>query len=267
MSKNKNNGKHFLKNYLGPSFLGIIFFLLYIPLFVLVIYSFNDTKFSPEWNGFSWQAYLTLWQKKELLLAAQRSLTVAFLSATASTLVGSLMAFSFYRFAYKLKKATQNFFILILLAPDIILGICFLLLFGLIHLKLGFTSLLIAHCSFCLPYTVITITARLSGLNKHIIEAAIDLGASESMAYRKIFFPLMMPAIISGWLLAFTLSLDDVVISFFTSGPDYEILPIKIHSLVRLGLRPEVNALSVPLLFFSFIVAFFVKKFSQKESL
>jgi len=141
-------------------------------------------------------------------------------------------------------RAASWFFLPALgMSPDIVMGISLLILFVALQLPLGFWTLLLAHITFCVPFVVVTVLSRVSGFDKHLIEAARDLGASEFQTFRQVMLPLLVPAVAAGWLLSFTLSLDDVIISFFVTGATYEILPLKIYSMVRLGVKPEINAL------------------------
>jgi spermidine/putrescine transport system permease protein len=130
-----------------------------------------------------------------------------------------------------------------MMTPDIVLGIALLILFASLSLPLGFWTLLLAHVTFCIPFVVVTVLSRISGFDRHLIEAARDLGATEFLTFRRIVLPLLAPAVAAGWLLSFTLSMDDVMVSFFVTGPTFEILPLKIYSMVRLGVTPEINAL------------------------
>jgi spermidine/putrescine transport system permease protein len=141
-----------------------------------------------------------------------------------------------------------------MMSPEIIMGIALLVLFVLIKLPLGFWTLLITHVTFSLPFVVITLFTRLVGFNKHIVEASKDLGANEFATFRYIILPMLMPAVLAGWLLSFTISMDDVIGSFFVAGPSFEVLPLRVYSMVRLGVRPEVNALSTIMFVFSLVL-------------
>lgn len=155
---------------------------------------------------------------------------------------------SLQRYDFRGKSVLQGLLFVLMMSPEIVLAISLLALFLIIGFQLGFITLLIAHITFCLPFVVITVTAQLKSLDNRILEAARDLGASEFTVIRTILIPIMMPAILAGWVLAFTLSLDDVVVSTFVTGPDFEILPLQIYSMVRVGVKPEVNAVGTILL-------------------
>ena len=179
-----------------------------------------------------------------LIDATLNSLFVAFLAATAATLLGTLTALALHRYRFTGRKFLQSSLFVLMVSPDIVMGVSLLILFLGLGLKPGFCTLLLAHIAICLPFVTATVYARLLGFDEHLVEAAQDLGASEAQAFRYIIFPLLIPGIVAGWLLSFTLSMDDVIVSFFTTGPGFEILPLQIYSMVRLGVKPDVNALS-----------------------
>jgi spermidine/putrescine transport system permease protein len=220
-----------------------IYLFLYFPIAVLIVYSFNDSKYSLTWKGFTWGWYESLLANTELLRVAVNSVTIAFLSATFVTLIGTLAAVALYRYQFIGKQLLNSLIFILIMSPDIVMGISLLILFVSLQMQLGFFTLLLAHITFCLPFVVVTVLSRVSGSDTHLIEAARDLGASEFQTFRKVILPLLMPAVIAGWLLSFTLSMDDVIISFFVTGPTFEILPLRIYSMVRLGVKPEINAL------------------------
>jgi spermidine/putrescine transport system permease protein len=220
-----------------------IYLFFYIPIGILIVYSFNDSKYSLVWQGFTLDWYRALIQDTEIQIVALNSIVIGLLSATGATLLGTLAANSLYRYQFHGKKFLHGFIFVLIVSPDIVMGISLLILFSTLKISLGFWSLLLAHITFCLPFVVVTVYSRLTSVDKNIFEAAKDLGASEGVIFRQILIPLIWPAILAGWLLSFTLSLDDVMISFFVTGPEFEILPLKIFSMVRLGVKPEINAL------------------------
>ena len=152
------------------------------------------------------------------------------------------------------RKLLQGLLGVTLMSPDIVMAVSLLVLFIVLHIKLGFWSLLLSHTTFCLPFVTVTVLSRLQGFDRHLIEAAQDLGAAEWQAMARVVLPLAAPAIVAGWMLGFTLSLDDVVVSFFVTGPDFEVLPLKIYSMVRMGVKPEVNALAALLFALSLVL-------------
>jgi spermidine/putrescine transport system permease protein len=225
-------------------YLALVYAFLYIPIAVLVVYSFNDSKYSTNWQGFTLKWYLQLLTDAPLRDAFANSLIIAFASSLSATVLGTLAAFAFYRYRFVGRKVLYSFIYVVMMSPDIVMGISLLMFFVTIGLATGAFTLLLAHITFCLPFVVVTVYSRISGFDRAIMDVAKDLGASEMQVFRHIVLPLLMPAVISGWLLSFTLSLDDVVVSFFTTGPSFDILPLRIYSMVRLGIKPEINALS-----------------------
>lgn len=232
---------------------GVLLFL-YLPLAVLFAFSFNDSKYSMAWKGFTLKWYEALAANPQLVDAALHSLVLAVTAATIATLIGTLGAIALYRYRFRGRATLSGLLYVLLLTPDIVLAISLLCLFVVLGVSLGFGSLVIAHVTFCLPFTVVTVYARLSGFDPRLVEAARDLGAGEFTAMRRVVLPLALPAIVAGWLLSFTLSLDDVVVSYFVSGPEYEVLPLRIYSMVRLGFKPEVNALATLLFVLSLVI-------------
>lgn len=243
-----------MRRWLPGTYLLLVYALLYLPILVLVVYSFNDSRTAYRWGGWSLRWYEALFSNHAMVQAMWNSLWLALAAATVSTLIGALTALALQRYRFRGKKALRGMLFVVMMSPEIVLAISLLALFLLVGLQLGFISLLLAHVTFCLPFVVITVAARLNGLDQRLLEAARDLGAGEFTTVRTILVPVMMPALLAGWLLGFTLSLDDVVVSTFVSGPSYEILPLRIYSMVRVGLKPEVNALGSLLLVFSLIM-------------
>ena len=235
-------------------FVGAVFAYLYLPIAILVVNSFNDSKYGYDWKGFTLKWYSQLLANDALMQAFVNSLGVACLAALGATLVGTLMALALYRYRFPLKRTASGLLFIVMMSPDIVLAITFLIIFMALGMELGFWSLLIAHTTFCLPFVVITVYAQLKGFDKHLLEAAQDLGASEGQIFRRIILPLVFPAIVAGWLLSFTLSLDDVIISSFVTGPSFEILPIRVFSMVKVGVSPEVNVLATLLLAISLLL-------------
>lgn len=233
-----------MKKWLKIAYITAVFMLLYLPTLVLVIYSFNDSKISTNWQGFTIRWYFEFFQDSLLLDAMLNSLIVAIISGTVATVIGTLGAVAFYRYRFIGRKALYSLIYIVMMSPDIVMGISLLLFFMIIGMPIGFLTLVLSHITFCLPFVVVTVYARISGFDRNIIEAAKDLGADEFQTFRHIILPMLMPAIISGWLLSFTLSIDDCIVSFFVTGPSFEVLPLKIYSMVRLGVKPEINALS-----------------------
>ena len=225
-------------------FMFVVYAYLYIPIIILVTNSFNEDRYGLSWKGFGWNWYERLFNNDTLIQAAFHSVTIAFFAATLATIVGGLTAIALYRYRFRGKQAVSGMLFIVMMSPDIVMAVSLLALFMVVGISLGFWSLLLAHVTFCLPYVTVTIFSRLNGFDARMLEAAKDLGASEVTILRKIILPLALPAVVSGWLLSFTISLDDVVVSSFVSGVSYEILPLRIFSLVKTGVTPEVNALA-----------------------
>lgn len=235
-------------------FMSLIYAYLYIPIIILIVNSFNKSRVGITWNGFTTQWYEQLMRNDTLIQAAQHSITIAVFSATATTLIGFLTAVALFRYEFRTKKFVGGMLFIVMMSPDIVMAISLLALFTFFGASLGFWSLLFSHITFCLPFVVITVYSRLKGFDVKMLEAARDLGASEFTVLRKIIFPIAMPAVAAGWLLSFTLSMDDVVVSSFVTGPTYEILPLKIYSMVKVGVSPEVNALATIMLAFTLVL-------------
>lgn len=227
------------------AYIGLVYVFLYLPLAVMAAYSFNASKYSLSWKGFTLKWYGKLFANSTLMDAALRSMTIAVVSASVACIIGTLAAFMLHQYRFKGRKTTFSGLFVMMMTPDIVIGISLLVLFLGAGLTLGFWTLLLGHVTLCVPFVAATVYSRFKGFDRSIVEAARDLGASESQIFRRIVVPMAMPGLMAGWLLSFTLSLDDVIISFFTTGPTYEVLPLRIYSMVRLGIKPDVNALSV----------------------
>lgn len=226
----------------------LVYMFLYAPIFVVIIFSFNNASRSLVWKGFTLAWYAELFRDSNILIAAGNSLIVAALASSAATIVGTVTAVSLFRYRFFGKQVIHGLLFIMIITPEIVMGISLLLLYSAVRLPLGFWSLLFGHITLCLPFVAITVLSRVTTLDKSIIEAARDLGASDSIIFNKILIPLLLPSIAAAWLLSFTLSLDDVIISYFTTGPGFNILPLKIFSMVRLGVNTEINALCTLLL-------------------
>jgi len=239
---------------LRGSFMAIIYAWFYIPIVILIVNSFNASRFGINWQGFTTRWYSLLLNNDSLIQAAQHSLIMGVLSASCATMIGALTAVALFRYRFRGKPFVSGMLFVVMMSPDIVMAISLLVLFMLLGMSLGFWSLLFSHITFCLPFVVITVYSRLKGFDVRMLEAAKDLGASETTILRKIILPLAMPAVAAGWLLSFTLSMDDVVVSSFVTGPTFEILPLKIYSMVKVGVSPEVNALATILMLLSLLL-------------
>lgn len=221
------------------------FAFLYLPMIILVIYSFNASKLVTVWGGFSTRWYGELMQNEAFLQAAWVTLKVAVISSTFATVLGTMAAYVLVRAGrFAGRTLFSGMIYAPLVMPEVITGLSLLLLFIGIGLDRGVLTIVLAHTTFSMCYVSVVVSSRLVSFDRSLEEAALDLGCSPFSAFRLVTLPIIAPAVISGWLLAFTLSLDDLVIASFTSGPSATTLPIKIFSAVRLGVSPEINALS-----------------------
>lgn len=229
------------------SYLFLIYALLYIPLLVLITYSFLDHHhFSLVW-------YQTLFSDNELWDVVENSLILAVTAASIATAFGTVIAIALVRYRFPGRKILNSTLMSYIILPDLLLGIALLILLHLAHFPFGFFTLLIGHIILCLPFVVVMINSRLYDLKNNLFEAAMDLGASEFIIYKRIIIPLLATAIIGAWIICFTLSMDDMIISFFLSGPSFQVLPLYIYSLVRLGVTPEINAIC-SIIFFATLI-------------
>ena len=227
---------------------------LYAPLLVLMIFSFNDSKRNVVWRGFTTKYYEKALTNDTLVEALVNSLTIAALATVFSLVIGAMTAIMLWRFRFRLKGVVDGTISLPIIVPEICLGVAMLIFFAWVDWPtdlvwpLNLSAITIAHITFCFPFVTMVVRARLASFNKEEEEAAKDLGASEWQAFRDVLLPHMRPALVAGALLAFTLSLDDFVITFFTAGPDTITFPVKVYSMVRFSVTPEVNAASTLLI-------------------
>ena len=228
---------------LSGLYLGILFFLMYLPIGVVVVFSFNEARLPVRFTGFSLKWYQELFQDRDLIQALKNSLILAVSSCGVSAVIGTLGAVGLSRIHWKTKGVMEYISILPLMIPEIILGMVLMAFFYMLNLPFGMLTLLIGHTVFCVPYILMEVKARLVGMDPSLEEAARDLGAGSFRAFWDITLPLIMPAVISGSLLAFAMSMDDVVISIFVTGPRVSTLPIKVYTQMKTGVTPEINAL------------------------
>ncbi|QJC35472.1 spermidine/putrescine ABC transporter permease PotC [Enterobacteriaceae endosymbiont of Donacia proxima] len=240
-------------------FINVIYLWFYIPIILLIINSFNSSRFGIIWGGFSTKWYFLIIQNSSLLEVTYNSLCIGIITATFTTLIGLLTSLSLHYYDVHIKSLINTLLFIVIISPDIVMGISLLLLFLLLNFPLGFWSLLFAHITFCLPYVVINIYSRLQNFDTRIIEAAKDLGANEIIILTKIILPIIFPVIISSWLISFVLSMDDITISTFVTGPEYEILPLRIYSMIKIGITPEINVLATILIIVSLFLVIISK--------
>ncbi|HWK66366.1 MAG TPA: ABC transporter permease subunit [Rhizobiaceae bacterium] len=219
------------------------FSFLYLPIVLLVIFSFNESKLVTVWGGFSTKWYVSLMSNRGILDAAWVTIRVGLIAATVATVLGTLAAIALTRYArFRGRLLFSGMVFAPLVMPEVITGLSLLLFFVAVGLDRGFVTLTLAHITFTMCFVTVVVQSRLVTFDRALEEAAMDLGATPVKAFFQVTLPIILPAVISGWMLAFTLSLDDLVISNFTSGPGATTLPMKIYSQVRLGVTPEINA-------------------------
>ena len=224
-------------------YLALVMLITYLPIAIVIVFSFNESKLPVAWKGFSWRWYEALLRDAALMEALRNSLILGVASSLFAAVIGTLGAIGMARVHYKTKGMMEYLSTIPIMLPEIILGMVFMAFFSLLRLPFGWPTLIIAHTSFCIPYVFLMVKARLVGIDKSIEEAARDLGASPVRTFFDITLPLILPAVLSGCILSFAMSFDDVVISIFVNGPTLSTLPIKVYTQLRTGVTPEVNAL------------------------
>ena len=243
---------------------------LYLPLLILALYSFNDSRLNAVWTGFTFKWYAALFQNRQVLEALLNTLFVGAVSTAVSTVLGTTAAIALHKYIYRFENLLNGFIYLPILIPEIVMGLSLLVLFSQTGLALGKTTIILAHITFCLSFVVITVGARLEGMKTEYEEAASDLYAKPWQCFRYVTLPLIMPGVIAGALIAFTLSIDDFVISFFVAGPDSTTLPLYIYAMVKRGISPEINALSTLMILVEIFLVLFadflhVKHLKRRE--
>lgn len=224
-------------------YLALVTTMMYLPIALVVIYSFNLSKISSVWDGFSLKWYTILFKDAAMFEALRNSLVLAVSASLLAAVIGTLAAVGFTKIKPRTKGAVEYVSMLPIMIPEIILGMVFMAFFSMLGLPFGMLTLILAHTAFCIPYIYMLVKARLIGMDKSLAEAARDLGASETRVFFDITLPLVLPAILSGMLLSFAMSLDDVIISLFVTGVNVNTLPIKVYTQMKTGVTPEINAL------------------------
>jgi spermidine/putrescine transport system permease protein len=232
---------------------------LYVPLFIVVVYSFNDSRLNAEWVGFTFDWYDKLFHNQDMLLAAGNSLLIGLTASAVSTVLGTMAGLAMYRYRPRLLSILVLAPIAI---PEILMGVSLLIFFVLLNLTLGLVSVALAHIAFCIGFVAIVVRSRLAGMDESLTEAARDCGASPLNAFRYVTLPLIMPGVIAGALMAFTLSIDDFVITFFTAGAGTVTLPLQIYSMIKIAVTPEVNAVSTLLMLLTLALIIVASKLS-----
>ncbi|MBW4569687.1 MAG: ABC transporter permease [Tolypothrix carrinoi HA7290-LM1] len=240
---------------------------MYLPILVLAFYSFNSSPYSATWQGFTLNWYKQLFSDERILLALKNSLIVAFSAVSIAAVLGTLMAVGIARYQFPGKTLYRGVSYLPLIIPDIAIAVATLVFLAAFAIPLSLWTIVAAHVVFCLAYVALVVSSRLTNIDPHLEEAALDLGATPMQAFIQVLLPQLMPGIIAGCLLAFVLSLDDFLIASFTAGSGSNTLPMEIFSRIRTGVKPDINALSVILILVSAIVAFIAEliRASTKE--
>jgi len=232
---------------------------LYVPLVIVVVYSFNDSRLNAEWVGFTLDWYRKLAQDDDMLTAAGNSLLIALVASGVSTILGTMAGVAMYRYKLRLLPVLVLTPIAI---PEILMGVSLLIFFVLLNFTLGLVSVMLAHIAFCIGFVAIVVRSRLAGMDESLTEAARDCGATPFEAFRYVTLPLIMPGVIAGALMAFTLSIDDFVITFFTAGAGTVTLPLQIYSMIKIAVTPEVNAVSTLLMLLTLVLIVVASKLS-----
>lgn len=228
--------------------MALIFLFLYLPIGVLVVFSFNASRLNAVWTGFTFDWYRDLWYDFAIWAAASNSLIVGVASAVVSTVIGTLTAFALHRYSFRGKAAFEAFLQLPIVIPEIVMGVSMLAFFVFIEMPLGLHTVTIAHVAFSISFVSIVVRARLHSFDFTLEDAAMDLGANRWQTFFKVTLPLIAPGVAAGFLIALTLSFDDFIIAFFTAGAGSTTLPMQVYSMMRFGVTPKVNALSTLIL-------------------
>jgi spermidine/putrescine transport system permease protein len=244
MASRKRERKRMLGKSISNIYAILVYAFIYAPIAVMVVFSFNDQKTNYYWNGFTMRWYEKLFTDSSVVEYLWNSLFIAVAATVISVIIGTIGAVGLIRFEFKLKKLVNNSLYIPIVIPEVVLGLSLLMLFEVIHLPLGFMAIILAHVTFCVPFVIIIMRGRLAGMDLSVEEASMDLGANRLETFFRVTLPMLVPGILSGAFMSFTLSIDDVIISNFVSGPYSTTLPVKILSLVKTGLSPEVNALT-----------------------
>lgn len=251
---------------LRGTYLSLIFLFLYAPVVVLIVFSFNAAKSRSVWGGFTLEWYRRLFSNTEILSSLRVTLIVAVLSALVATLVATITCIGFDGLGRRARSFAMNLTYVPIVNPDLVTGISLMLLFVFLQMNLGFVTLLLAHIAFNIPYAILSILPKMKQLDRHLYEAAVDLGATPSQAIVRVILPEIMPGVVTALILTFTLSIDDFVISYFTSGASVSNLAITIYSMARKSVNPQINALSA-LMFLTVLVLLLVVNFRSNREL
>ena len=245
------------------AFTALCFVLLHLPVLVLAVFSLNRSRFSVQWTGFTLEWYRRLLERQDILAALRVSLTVGAVSTLVSTVLGTMIALALARHRFRGRTLLEGLLYLPIVTPEIVVGISLLLLFATLHMALGIATIVVAHVAFSVSFVTVVVRARLEGMDRTLEEAALTLGADEVATFRLVTLPLLSPGILAGALLAFTMSIDDFVITFFVSGPGSTTLPVLIYSMARRTIEPTINAVSTVLVVVTTVLIFFFDRLTR----
>jgi len=245
---------------------GFVFLFFYLPIVILVLYSFNESRLNIVWTGFTFDWYAALWRDTVLVRTLQNSLIVAAVSTVISVVLGTAGGWLLYRFRYRASNLLETLVFMPMIVPEVILGVSLLILFVTIGLQLGYTTIVISHVTFCFPFVMAAVQARLAGLDPALEEAALDLGATPLQAFTKVLIPYLMPAIVAGALMSFTLSLDELIVTYFTASAGTRTLPLEIFGRVKKGLDPSLNAISTVLIGVTVVAVFLTETLRRRNA-
>ncbi len=243
-----------------------VFAFLYVPILLLVVYSFNDSKLNLHWVGFTTKWYGLLFQNEVLIRAFKNSLIVAGATTELTVFIGTSAAWLLYRYRFPAQQLIGLLIFIPMVMPEVLMGVSLLVLFVSLGIPLGYGTLIIAHTTFCFPFVLVGVQARLQGLDPALEEAAQDLGAPPLKAFWLVIVPYLMPAIVAGALMAFTLSFDEYIVTIFTSGAESQTLPLKVYGMVRVGLNPQLNALSALFIGITALLVIGSQLFTRKKT-
>lgn len=254
-----------VKKVLKNTYTSLIYLFLYLPIVLLIVFSFNDSKYKGSWEGFTLKWYKELLRDSSIMDAVYYTFMIAIIGSIIATILGTITAIAIDSMNKKYKNIYMNTVYLPVMSPDIVIGISMLALFVGMNMRLGFLTLLISHITFNTPYVVLAVLPKLKQLDTNLAEAAMDLGATPIQAFFKVVLPEIMPGILTGALLSFTLSLDDFMVSFFTTGSGVNTLSIKIYSMTKRGITPKINALSTVMFLGVLVLLLILQKRESKN--
>lgn len=246
-------------------FLTLIYIFLYLPIVVIIFFSFNTSKLNIVFQGFTLQWYGVMLQNTGLMSSLKNTVIVAVSTVVISVIIGTLAAIGMYRYEFKGKGIVDSFLYIPIVIPEIVMGISLLAFYHILNLSLGLLTLIIAHVTFAMPFVVVTVRSRIAGYDMSVEEAAMDLGATRLHTLLRVTLPIIAPGILSGAMLALTLSLDDVIVSFFTTGIDSVTLPIYIFNKVKTGVSPDVNALITVIIIVTLLILLLMRTYEAKS--